>query len=693
MPQQKKFPRILLILSLVAVSLVLLKVLPSFKSNAESPVNYTLEDIVFDKYEVDTDVGSDEVTVYARISAPTGTEKPADVSAMLIPLTACSGEYCVHPQGQHDGSLHFTKMTDGCDGLSIVSELEGCGDYEDGIYSLTIELPQYSAKGDWLIYSLTRDLDLTASLSVGEITTSSGEKSVMFENVGIEEDMEGPEVVDFVFDSNSQDIDTTDQDVELTMYMRLKDEKAGVKEDNIIVLFSPENDPGYARRELITFEFNLMTGECDDLPGELNKGGLVGCGDVYDGIYIAEATLPKYSTGGKWDISEGTYILDTLGNKTSTFEDAYFVNLSEDYDKKAPWLKELTIAPVEFNTDEQAETVVLTLDIEDDRAGVGKIQVDLRSVISPDFGYFNDEEEFTVEDGTPVNGTFKVEITLPQGTPLGFIKVEKITIGDTLGREQRYITQRLALEFPETPLYLVNQYTSDKVTLQGGWTLQDWPYYNEEDGIVVWPDISVVFEEGTEITKKEGGEFAFHRMLAKRYDLSKDSLGTILDTVNSDNKENLKKCSEEEDCLDKDVNNESFVGTPLNIIKMGIPGLNLSFSKPVTIIIGMDPKYLGEEFIIQTFDTEREIWVNHGSCTIEMIIPESTEHGGDEYGITKPVAFPGCSFTTDHASYFSTNVLGESTSTEESTTDSTPLPGVPNTGVGGLYNYITRWIR
>ena len=89
----------------------------------------------------------------------------------------------------------------------------------------------------------------------------------------------------------------TDQDVELTMYMRLKDEKAGVKEDNIIVLFSPENDPGYARRELITFEFNLMTGECDDLPGELNKGGLVGCGDVYDGIYIAEATLPKYSTG------------------------------------------------------------------------------------------------------------------------------------------------------------------------------------------------------------------------------------------------------------------------------------------------------------------------------------------------------------------------------------------------------------
>ena len=61
------------------------------------------------------------------------------------------------------------------------------------------------------------------------------------------------------------------------------------------------------------------------------------------------------------DISEGTYILDTLGNKTSTFEDAYFVNLSEDYDKKAPWLKELTIAPVEFNTDEQAETVEMCI--------------------------------------------------------------------------------------------------------------------------------------------------------------------------------------------------------------------------------------------------------------------------------------------------------------------------------------------
>jgi hypothetical protein len=236
----------------------------------------------------------------------------------------------------------------------------------------------------------------------------------------------------------------------------------------------------------------------------------------------------------------------------------------------------------------------------------------------------------------------------------------------------------LALNFPELPLYLLNQGTTEQVQLQEDWTLEEWPYY--QDGQVVWPDKSFRFEEGTVITKEEGGVFAFHRMLATKYDLSTNTgVGSLLDGVNSDYQADLLDCDPAEGCTSTAVDNKGLVGTPLHIIKMGIPGLNLSFSKPVTIIVGMDEQYLGSTFIVQTFDEEQNKWIEHGSCTVTMIEPPSTEHGGDAFGMIKPVAYPGCSFTTTHASFFSTNVLGLETEEEE-------LAGVPETGLGGIEN-------
>jgi len=167
-------------------------------------------------------------------------------------------------------------------------------------------------------------------------------------------------------------------------------------------------------------------------------------------------------------------------------------------------------------------------------------------------------------------------------------------------------------------------------------------------------------------------------MLATKYNLGAGAnLGTMLSDVNSDYDKNLLQCGVAEGCVDTVVNGNGLVGTPLNIIKMGIPGLNLTFSKPVSIIIGVDPEYLGSTFVVQTFDIENSVWVDHGSCTVKMIIPPSTEHGGDQYGVTRPIAYAGCEFTTDHASFFSANVLGAETENA----------GVPKAGVGGTSLY------
>ncbi|KUK77370.1 MAG: hypothetical protein XD93_0371 [candidate division WS6 bacterium 34_10] len=284
-----------------------------------------------------------------------------------------------------------------------------------------------------------------------------------------------------------------------------------------------------------------------------------------------------------------------------------------------------------------------------------------------------------------------MEVIFPQGATKGFWVVGPIDVTDTLGRVRRYTTTELSLTFPELPLYLLNQGTTEQVELQADWILEDWPYYQEDK--IVWPDISVRFEEGTIITRAEGGVFAFHRMLAIKYDLgTTTSVGSLLDSVNSDYQADLLDCDPTEDCTSTVVDNTALVGTPLHIIKIGIPGLKLTFSKPVTIIIGMDEKYLGSTFIIQTFDEGQDKWVEHGSCTVAIIEPPSTEHGGDVFGLIKPVAYPGCSFTTDHASFFSTNVLGlETDETGEE------QAGVPETGLGGIENSVPakyfKWLR
>lgn len=361
---------------------------------------------------------------------------------------------------------------------------------------------------------------------------------------------------------------------------------------------------------------------------------------------------------------------DLLGNKTESCT-AIFENTATIYDDKAPVIHDVRITPVEFDTTDTPVTITFDLDITDDIVGVANISIGLVPVVEGYMGsYWFDE--VTKIAGSVTNGTFRLQVELHKGAPIGFWRVNNIDVEDALGRSQRYTTSILSLTFPNLPLYLVNQGTADEVTLEGDWTLENWPYWDEEN--VVWPDISVRFSKGTTIRKEKGGVFAFHRMLATKYNLGDGGLDALLSTVNTDYAGDLKDCAVAEGCEGTTVNKNTLNGSPLHILKFGIPGLNLIFSKPVTIVIGVESKFLGETFVLQTFDESQEKWVNLGSCTVKTIVPPSTEHGGDQYGIIKPVPYAGCEFTTDHASFFSIN---------DPHGEVKQLPGVPNTGFGG----------
>lgn len=655
-----------------------------------------LVDLMMDKEEIDTDLSSDTLTVYARIQAVDPNEI-ANSYFYLVPVSSCEGDECPLTP-----SIYFSLMTEGCDvlpeGFNVIG-LDGCGDATDGIYSGEIEFPQYSRIGEWKINGLelwddssTEAVVIPISSSTSTIATESGDRDISFTNIATTEDIQAPVIESYAFDKES--IDTTDNVDTLTMYVRLSDNLSGVNTEisTPTICFSAENDPGFVgSEELVQFEFSPMTSGCDSLPAGLDVDGLTGgCGDDMDGIYEATAEIPRYSTGGTWNV-QAVYIMDLLENSMDTDSlEVSFNNTSTVYDTELPTLKDITITPERFDTASGSQIITVTMDIEDDLSGVDYldqwgIMVGIRSIYSMDY-YGNGPTELT--EGTIIDGKFVTTVEMPQGIAKGFWRVFHIDIRDMLGRARRYTTADLSLAFPNLPLYLINQGTMEQVEIVDGWTLEDWPYYQEDQ--IVWPDISVRFQEGTVVTKEEGGVFAFHRMLATKYDLSTSTdVGSLLDGVNSDYQADLLDCDPTEGCTSTAVDNTDLVGTPLHIIKMGIPGLNLTFSKPVTIIVGMDEKYLGSTFIVQTFDEDQNKWVEHGSCTVAIVEPESTEHGGDGFGLVMPVAYPGCSFTTTHASFFSTNVLGLETEDEEA--------GVPRTGLGGIENSVIakyfKWLR
>jgi hypothetical protein len=701
MPHEKKFKVSYLFLSLLFISLFtfsIIKLVPflgtAVKGAEGDPV---LVDLMMNQYTINTEELSDSITVYARIQAISPKEI-IFASLMIVPDTECEGLDCSsNPLYQ---SSNFELMTEGCTDLDLPDgfDLDGivdCGDSTDGIYSATFEFGQYSPIGDWKVYVI----DICDEEGAGNfnpiidnvgltVTTEAGERDISFTNEATTEDVQAPVIEDYVFDKES--IDTTDSADTLTMYARFSDNLTGVSDEfppNI--QFVPENDPGFAYTESAQFQFSLMESGCDSLPAGLDVEGLVGCGDSMDGIYEASVEIPKYSSGGLWNVEGVWNLKDLLGNYfDENGLEASFNNTSTVYDTDAPTITDITITPSSFETVDGSQTVTIQMEIEDDLAGVSLEGVGLasgiRSVLSMFDAYWNETTELT--NGTLTDGTFTMEVIFPQDATKGFWVVGPIDVTDVLGRVRRYTTTELSLTYPELSLYLLNQGTTEQVELQEDWTLEDWPYYQEDQ--VVWPDISVRFEEGTIITKEEGGAFAFHRMLATKYDLSTTtSVGSLLDGVNSDYQADLLDCDQAEGCTSSAVGNTDLVGTPLHIIKMGIPGLNLTFSKPVTIIVGMDEEYLGTTFIIQTFDEAQNKWVEHGSCTVAIIEPPSTDHGGDAFGIIKPVAYPGCSFTTTHASFFSTNVLG----LEDD------RAGVPETGLGGIANSILakyfEWLR
>jgi hypothetical protein len=151
-------------------------------------------------------------------------------------------------------------------------------------------------------------------------------------------------------------------------------------------------------------------------------------GDAASGTYLIPVTVAQYSPPGTWRI--GVLLIDNDSNRRDYGPDddpfpvpgdeTFTVTNPGTVDNAMPTIANLSLTPTEVDTGSGPRTVTLTFDLSDPLSGVRSGFVNL---YDPDFNYSFSLSPFFDSfhriSGDAFNGTYEVEITLPQGSQAG----------------------------------------------------------------------------------------------------------------------------------------------------------------------------------------------------------------------------------------------------------------------------------
>lgn len=272
-------------------------------------------------------------------------------------------------------------------------------------------------------------------------------------------------------------------------------------------------------------------------------------------------------------------------------------------DRTPPQLTSFEIAPTEVNTSNQDQTLTVTMSVTDDLSGVcvfsepgcsNPLQVNLAPIIGTQYIMFY--EDFQRISGNDRNGTYQATAVMPKWSKVGIWTVEFVYLNDRLGNSQELHADDLNRMFPNSnSLIVANTAESSTVTIE-----KEWEFSSDST--------TVTFPGNTVVTRREGGSFAFYQMLNQVTPV-----------------ENLPSAN--------------MTGDSVLAIRLGIPGLDLSFNKNVSVAMNVGNGYNGYELLIQSLGEDANAWANEGSCVVDEGM---------------------CSFTVNHASYLSANHVPQS---------------------------------
>ncbi len=265
-------------------------------------------------------------------------------------------------------------------------------------------------------------------------------------------------------------------------------------------------------------------------------------------------------------------------------------------DNSPPQILSYSISPSQVNTDTLDQTLNITVRLKDDLTGVKTFEdldsgfnsfVRLQPLIGTQtLDFFNLQRV----SGNNLDGVYTATATLPKYSKVG-IWASTIFVNDKIGNNHWFGSGEISALFPvQGDVFAINTAESNSVVIDRNWELKS-------------SAATAIFPAGTVVTKQNGGSFAFYQMINQDFSIDQSTTTIGLD------------------------------GAPIIALKLGIPGINLSFSKNVSIAFNINPIYNGRNLQIQSLAEEGSAWAN------ETIVPIT--NGTATFSVNHATKFAG----------------------------------------------------
>lgn len=277
------------------------------------------------------------------------------------------------------------------------------------------------------------------------------------------------------------------------------------------------------------------------------------------------------------------------------FSVAQLVQAAED--NSAPVITDISFSTNTLDTGDSDQVVTLTMTVTDDLVGVcivgdcgsdasfSQMQLRMKPLIGTQKVDFIN---FTRISGDDTNGVYEASATFPRYSKVGIWVIAYAFPVDKLNNHEFLLTDDIATLFPNKELTIANTDDASSVTIEEVWEFSS--------------DMSTVtFPADTVVTKKDGGSYEFYKMVNQSVSLSGTST-------------------------------KNLVGDVVQSVRIGVPGLNLVFSKDVSVAITVPHAYQDATLLIQGLAEGGDTWANQSSCTIGPDLK--------------------CHFTVNHATYY-----------------------------------------
>jgi hypothetical protein len=168
---------------------------------------------------------------------------------------------------------------------------------------------------------------------------------------------------------------------------------------------------------------------------------------------------------------------------------------------------------------------------------------------------------------------YTATFTLPKGSKEGVWNIA-VSLLDKVGNYVYLTTDELRALLPDAEgLTVVNTAATNEVIIDRELTIES-------------ASTSVTFPSGTVVTRTDGGSFRFSELTAAPF------------------------------VLDESVPTGGLEGEPVATLRLGIPGIGLSFDRPVAVSLEVGSAYEGQTLLIQSLVEGGTTWANETTCVV-----------------------------------------------------------------------------